>query len=151
MSASERELTSRDFPVHWPVLTRWTDNDMFGHLNNAVYYELFDTAINAWLNAEAVVDPVSAPWLGVVAESGCRYFAELQFPDPLVVGLAVTRLGTSSVTYRLAVFHPPATPDATETVAAVGHWVHVYVDRGTRRPVPIPDAIRTVLDRAVLT
>jgi acyl-CoA thioester hydrolase len=130
MSASERELTSRDFPVHWPVLTRWTDNDMFGHLNNAVYYELFDTAINAWLNAEAAVDPVTAPWLGVVAESGCRYFAELQFPDPLVVGLAVTRLGTS---------------------AAVGHWVHVYVDRGTRRPVPIPDAIRTVLDRAVLT
>jgi acyl-CoA thioester hydrolase len=151
MSASERELTSGDFPVHWPVLTRWTDNDMFGHLNNAVYYELFDTAINAWLNAEAAVDPVTAPWLGVVAESGCRYFAELQFPDPLVVGLAVTRLGTSSVTYRLAVFHPPGTPNATETVAAVGHWVHVYVDRGTRRPVPIPDAIRTVLDRAVLT
>jgi acyl-CoA thioester hydrolase len=154
---TERELTPRDFPVHWPVLTRWTDNDMFGHLNNAVYYELFDTAINAWLGTAAGLDPVTAPWLGVVAESGCRYFAELQFPDPLVVGLAVTRLGTSSVTYRLAVFHPPAAADPAkpaepaETVAAVGHWVHVYVDRVTRRPVPIPDAVRSVVETAVIT
>ncbi|MFC7674003.1 acyl-CoA thioesterase [Mycolicibacterium sp. GCM10028919] len=147
MAVDERSLTSRDFPVHWPVLTRWTDNDMFGHLNNAVYYELFDTAINAWINTSADVDPVTAPWLGVVAESGCRYFAELAFPDPLVVGLAVTRLGTSSVTYRLSVFAPDT---ETAPVAAVGHWVHVYVDRTTRRPVPIPEAIRTVLAGAVV-
>ncbi|HEY6574890.1 MAG TPA: thioesterase family protein, partial [Mycobacterium sp.] len=77
---TEQSLTSRDFPVHWPVLTRWTDNDMFGHLNNAVYYELFDTAINAWINTNCEVDPLNVPWLGVVAESGCRYFAELKFP-----------------------------------------------------------------------
>ena len=147
MAVEERTLTSRDFPVHWPVLTRWTDNDMFGHLNNAVYYELFDTAINAWLNTSADVDPVTAPWLGVVAESGCRYFAELAFPDPLVVGLAVTRLGTSSVTYRLSVFAPDV---EAAPVAAVGHWVHVYVDRTSRRPVPIPDAIRAVLAAAVV-
>jgi acyl-CoA thioester hydrolase len=150
MSASERELTSRDFPVHWPVLTRWTDNDMFGHLNNAVYYELFDTAINAWLNTSTGLDPLTAPWLGVVAESGCRFFSELQFPDPLVVGLAVTRLGTSSVTYRLAVFPPPESPNDAEAVAAVGHWVHVYVDRATRRPVPVPSAIRDLLETAVV-
>ena len=149
MSSDERALTSRDFPVHWPVLTRWTDNDMFGHLNNAVYYELFDTAINAWINTSTDVDPVTAPWLGVVAESGCRFYAELKFPDPLVVGLAVTRLGASSVTYRLALFGPGPN-DAPLPVAAVGHWVHVYVDRSTRRPVPIPDAIRALLESAVV-
>src|ERR1700709_1836680 len=98
----ERSLTSRDFPVHWPVHTRWTDNDMFGHLNNAVYYALFDTAINAWINPSTDVDPVPAPWLGVVAESGCRYFAELAFPDPLVVGLSGARRAPTSATYRLA-------------------------------------------------
>ncbi len=137
--------TSRDFPVQWPVTTRWTDNDMFGHLNNAVYYAMFDTAINGWVNTTVGVDPVSAPWLGVVAESGCRYFAELRFPDPLVVGLAVTRLGNSSVTYRLAVFER----DAVQ-VAAIGHWVHVYVDRSNRRPVPIPDQIRPLLETALV-
>ena len=122
---------------------------MFGHLNNAVYYALFDTAINGWINTSTDVDPVTAPWLGVVAESGCRYFAELAFPDPLVVGLAVTRLGTSSVTYRLAVFGP-AEPEVPAPVAAVGHWVHVYVHRSTRRPVPIPDVIRALLEPAVV-
>jgi acyl-CoA thioester hydrolase len=145
MDVDERALTSADFPVHWPVLTRWTDNDMFGHLNNAVYYELFDTAINGWINTTVGLDPLAAPWLGVVAESGCRYFAELAFPDPLVVGLAVTRLGTSSVTYRLAVF---TSAEGAVPVAAVGHWVHVYVDRTTRRPVPIPEAVRELLATA---
>jgi acyl-CoA thioester hydrolase len=150
MTADERELTSSDFSVHWPVLTRWTDNDMFGHLNNAVYYSLFDTAINGWIGTSTGVDPVTAPWLGVVAESGCRYFAELKFPDPLMVGLSVTRLGRSSVTYRLCVFQSRAgETDQQHPVAAVGHWVHVYVDRETRRPVPIPDVIRRLLDTAV--
>ncbi|MGJ6121704.1 acyl-CoA thioesterase [Mycolicibacterium fluoranthenivorans] len=138
------DLTSADFPVHWPVQTRWTDNDMFGHLNNAVYYELFDTAINAWIGAGSGTDAMSAPWLGVVAESGCRYFAELKFPADLVVGLAVTRLGTSSVTYRTALF------EAGAPLAAVGTWVHVYVDRDTRRPVPIPAEIRGLLSGAVV-
>jgi acyl-CoA thioester hydrolase len=142
MTSGEQSLTSRDFPVHWPVLTRWTDNDMFGHLNNAVYYELFDTAINAWINTHCGIDPLAVPWLGVVAESGCKYFAELKFPDPLVVGLAVARLGNTSVTYRLGIFQEG------QAVAAVGHWVHVYVDRASRRPVPIPDAIRAVLEAA---
>ena len=142
MISGEQSLTSVDFPVHWPVLTRWTDNDMFGHLNNAVYYGLFDTAINAWINTNCGIDPLAVPWLGVVAESGCRYFAELKFPDPLVVGLAVTRLGDSSVTYRLGIFQEG------QAVAAVGHWVHVYVDRTSRRPVPIPDAIRSLFETA---
>ena len=136
-------LTSNDFPVLWPVGTRWADNDMFGHLNNAVYYQLFDTAINAWINTSTEVDPLTTPTLGIVAESGCRYFSELHFPQSLLVGLAVTRLGRSSVTYRLGVFRAEAKP-----ITALGHWVHVYVDRTSRRPVPIPDAIRSLLSTA---
>ncbi len=139
MTAREELPASSDFAVHWPVLTRWTDNDMFGHLNNAVYYELFDTAINAWINTNCGIDPLAVPWLGVVAESGCKYFAELKFPDPLVVGLAVARLGNSSVTYRLGLF------GEGQAIAAVGPWVHVYVDRESRRPVPIPGEIRALL------
>ena len=146
------EYTIADFAVHWPVQTRWTDNDMFGHLNNAVYYQLFDTAINAWIGNRAGVDAMAAPWLAVVAESSCRYYSELQFPADLVVGLAVTRLGTSSVTYRTGLWaagdaRPAAGLDARP--AAVGSWVHVYVDRQTRRPVPIPEAVRALLQSAV--
>jgi acyl-CoA thioester hydrolase len=140
-------LTGRDFPVHWPVLTRWADNDMFGHLNNAVYYQLFDTAINGWIQTGVTLDPVTTPAQGIVAESGCRYFSELHFPERLVVGVAVTRLGNSSVTYRLGVFR--ATDDGeAQPVAAVGHWVHVYIDKTTRRPTPIPEEIRALLSTA---
>ena len=138
-------LTSSDFPVLWPVLTRWADNDMFGHLNNAVYYQLFDTAINGWIATETGADPLTIPELGIVAESGCRYFASVGFPDRLTVGLSVSRLGRSSVTYRLGVFK---TSESAQPIAALGHWVHVYVDRDTRRPVPIPDAIRSLLATA---
>jgi acyl-CoA thioester hydrolase len=165
-------LTSRDFPVLWPVLTRWADNDMFGHLNNAVYYQLFDTAINGWINTNVEVDPVTMPLQGIVAESGCRYFSELRFPEKLVVGLAITRLGRTSATYRLGVFRaaeqldavgagsppagggggtPPGSGDPTHsrgTIAALGHWVHVYVDRTSHKPAPIPDTIRALLSTA---
>jgi acyl-CoA thioester hydrolase len=143
-------LTGRDFPVLWPVLTRWADNDMFGHLNNAVYYQLFDTAINGWINTNIGVDPLTISSLGIVAESGCRYFSELHFPERLVIGLAVTRLGRTSVTYRLGVFRGAEELAAAEAqaVTALGHWVHVYVDRTSRKPVPIPDAIRALLSTA---
>jgi acyl-CoA thioester hydrolase len=151
---SPDSLTSRDFPVLWPVGTRWADNDMFGHLNNAVYYQLFDTAINAWINTTTGLDPLTTPALGIVAESGCRYFSELHFPESLAVGLAVTRLGRSSVTYRLAVLRAGGADQEekdAQPVTAVGHWVHVYVDRDTRKAVPIPDAIRALLETAVVT
>jgi acyl-CoA thioester hydrolase len=146
-------LTSRDFPVLWPVLTRWADNDMFGHLNNAVYYQLFDTAINGWIQTNVELDPVATTAQGIVAESGCRYFSELHFPQRLVVGLSVTRLGNSSVTYRLGIFRAgeEAAADEPQPVAAVGHWVHVYIDRTSRRPVPIPDAIRSLLSTATVS
>ncbi|MCV7278775.1 acyl-CoA thioesterase [Mycolicibacterium flavescens] len=139
---AEPDICPSEFPVHWPVTTRWADNDMFGHLNNAVYYALFDTAINGWINTTVGIDPLAVPWLGVVAESGCRYLAELRFPEPLSVGLSVVRLGHSSVTYRLGLWAPDG------PVAAVGHWVHVYVDRQNRRPVPIPDAVLALLETA---
>jgi acyl-CoA thioester hydrolase len=147
------ELTSRDFPVLWPVLTRWADNDMFGHLNNAVYYQLFDTAINGWIQTNVDLDPVATTAQGIVAESGCRYFSELHFPERLVVGLAVTRLGNSSVTYRLGIFRAAdeLAVDEEQKTAALGHWVHVYIDRTSRRPVPIPDAIRSLLSTATVS
>jgi acyl-CoA thioester hydrolase len=126
---------------------------MFGHLNNAVYYQLFDTAINAWINTTTGLDPITTPALGIVAESGCRYFSELQFPQHLVVGLAVTRLGRSSVTYRLGVFRGAGNEPAeyaAQPATALGHWVHVYVDRVTRKSVPIPDAVRALLVTAAV-
>ncbi|OBB91429.1 4-hydroxybenzoyl-CoA thioesterase [Mycobacterium sp. 852002-40037_SCH5390672] len=145
-------MSSNDFPVLWPVGTRWADNDMFGHLNNAVYYQLFDTAINAWINTSTGLDPITTPALGIVAESGCRYFSELQFPQNLMVGLAVTRLGRSSVTYRLGVFRAQdeRTTNQPRPITALGHWVHVYVDRVTRKSVPIPDAVRALLATAAV-
>jgi acyl-CoA thioester hydrolase len=148
------ELTSRDFPVHWPVLTRWADNDMFGHLNNAVYYQLFDTAINGWITTNIAIDPVTMAAQGIVAESGCRYFSELHFPQRLVVGVAVARLGRSSVTYRLGIFRAVeelGSDAAEQKIAALGHWVHVYIDRTSRRPVPIPDEIRALLSTATVS
>jgi acyl-CoA thioester hydrolase len=143
-----RSLTSSDFPVLWPVVTRWADNDMFGHLNNAVYYQLFDTAINGYIQVKTGIDPLTMAELGIVAESSCRYFAELKFPDPLAIGLAVARLGRTSVTYRLGVF-ATAEPEESYPIAALGRWVHVYVDRHSRRPVAIPEPIRSLLATAV--
>lgn len=139
--------TSRDFPIRWPMTTRWSDNDMFGHLNNAVYYELFDSAINGWIIEATGIDETRAQEIGVVAESGCTFYSELAYPDPLVVGIAVRRLGRTSITYSLGLFRAADLdndPDGTPT-AALGHWVHVYIDRDTRRPTPIPDELRKAL------
>ena len=125
------------------VTTRWSDNDMYGHLNNAVYYELFDSAINAWLITGGVADSMEGPELGVVAESGCRFFAELAYPGGLDVGVRVERLGRSSITYALGLF----AADRDE-IAALGHWVHVYIDRHSRAAVPIPGPVREFLGAA---
>ena len=140
-------LIVSDFKVQRSATTRWSDNDMYGHLNNAVYYQLFDTAINSWIIEEAGIDPVSAPELGVVAESGCRYFEQLGFPQPLNVGIRIARLGRSSVTYDLGLYAKDASDQST--VAAQGRWVHVYVDRTTRRPVPVPTNLRNLFTAAV--
>ena len=140
-----RSLTRAHFDHVVAATTRWSDNDMYGHLNNAVYYELFDSAINGWLITAAGIDVMALPELGVVAESGCRYFRELEYPRPLEVGVRVERVGRSSITYALGLFDAEAAAPA-----ALGRWVHVYIDRDTRTAVPIPAVVRDLLDDAVL-
>jgi acyl-CoA thioester hydrolase len=120
--------------------TRWMDNDAYGHVNNVVYYSFFDTAVNRWLIEQELLSVEHSPVIGLVVETGCRYFAPLSYPDVVTVGLRVAHLGTSSVRYELGLFRN----DDALAVAA-GHFVHVYVDRTTRRPVPIPERTRTAL------
>lgn len=151
MSGNEdRALREADFPVLSIISTRWSDNDTYGHMNNAVHYQLFDTAINGWI-AKNIPDIVSAgEVIGVVAESQCTYFAELSFPDDVTIGLRVERLGKTSVTYGLGVFARPQKGAETGacSIAAMGRWVHVYVDAQTRRPVPIQGQLRTLFESA---
>jgi acyl-CoA thioester hydrolase len=136
-----RELRRTDFPVRRELATRWSDEDTYGHVNNVVHYALFDTVVNGWLIEAAGTDVRRLPAVGLVVETSCRYFAELRFPDPVTAGLGLERVGSSSVVYRLALFGP-----AAEAPAAVGRFVHVYVDAATRRPTPIPAEIRRALD-----
>ena len=130
-----------DFPVLRAQQTRWHDDDAYGHVNNVVYYAYFDTAVNGYLIEASGTDIRALPAIGIVAETACRYLRQVGFPDRLEVGLAVSRLGRSSVTYRLAVLR--AGEDAP---SAVGRFVHVYIDPATRRPVPIPEVLRRVLE-----
>jgi acyl-CoA thioester hydrolase len=122
--------------------TRWQDEDVYGHVNNVSYYSFFDTAVNRRLIAAGVLDPRGSEAFGVVAETRCRYLASLGFPDRIEVGVRVERLGASSVTYGLAVFRA-----GEADAAAVGLFTHVYVDRASRRPTAIPEAVRAVLAR----
>jgi acyl-CoA thioester hydrolase len=139
-----RALTRAHFDHLVEVSTRWADNDAYGHLNNAVYYALFDTAITGWLAAGLGAPVGSLGAWGVVVETGCRYFRELAFPTPVHAAVRVERVGRTSVTYATGLFAADAEP-----LAALGHWVHVYVDRDTRRPVPVPDEVRRLLEAAV--
>jgi acyl-CoA thioester hydrolase len=122
------------------ITTRWMDNDAYGHVNNVIYYAWFDTAVNRFLVDNGLLDIGGSSVVGVVAETGCRYRSQISYPDLVTVGLRVARLGTSSVRYETAVFR-----DEDQEAAAEGHFVHVYVDRATRRPVPIPEHVRTGL------
>lgn len=134
-----RALRRSDFAVLRELPTRWSDDDTYGHVNNVVHYLMFDTAVNGWLIEASGVDIRRLPAIGLVVETSCRYFAELRFPEPVTAGLALERLGNSSVVYRLALF------GAGESPAAVGRFVHVYVTRDERRPVPVPPEIRAAL------
>jgi acyl-CoA thioester hydrolase len=115
------------------------DNDAFGHVNNVLYYSFFDTTVTGWLVERGLIGFADGP-MWMVAETGCRFLAEVAFPDTVSVGLRLARLGSSSVRYELAVFR-----GAADLASAEGHFVHVHVDRATRRPIRIPDAIRIML------
>ena len=130
---------------HWtPITTRWHDNDVYGHVNNTVYYAWFDTAVNAWLIEAGLLDIAHGDPIGLVVETGCRYAAPLAYPQSVEVGLAVASLGKSSVTYHLGVF-----AKGDDAPAAEGHFTHVYVGRVDRRPAPLPAPWRGILERLI--
>jgi acyl-CoA thioester hydrolase len=118
------------------------DDDVYGHVNNVVYYSFFDTVVNGYLIVHGVLEPATSPVIGVVVETQCHYFRPVGFPDTVHAGLRVAHVGTSSVRYEVGIFRNDE-PDS----AARGHLVHVYVDRGARRPVAVPEAMRAALAR----
>jgi acyl-CoA thioester hydrolase len=128
-----------DFKVLRPIATRWMDNDHYGHVNNVAYYSFFDTAVNGFLIEASGTDVRDLPAIGIVAESSCRFLSAISFPDTIQAGLGIERLGASSVIYSIALFRAD-----DDLPCAVGRFVHVYVDRQTRRPVAIPEIIREV-------
>ncbi len=130
------------FPVFVPVTTRWHDNDVYGHVNNVIYYAFFDTAVNQLLVEAGVLDPASSTTIGLVVETRCTYFASLAFPDKIEVGVRVENLGRSSVRYVLGIFKQDGL-----MASAQGEFTHVYVSRATQKPVPIPEPVRAVLEK----
>jgi acyl-CoA thioester hydrolase len=121
--------------------TRWMDNDVYGHVNNVVYYSYFDTAVNRYLIEAGCLDIVSGPVIGLVVETSCRYFSSITFPDRVTAGIRVAHRGTSSVRYEIGLFR-----NDEAQASAQGHFVHVYVDRATNRPMPLPEALRRALE-----
>jgi acyl-CoA thioester hydrolase len=129
-----------DYQHFCDITSRWMDNDVYGHVNNVVYYSWFDTAVNEFLVKNGVLEIEKSPVIGLVIETHCNYFSSVAFPDRIKAGIAVAQLGNSSVRYEVGIFRND------ETVAAAqGHFVHVYVDRITRRPTAIPDQMRCLL------
>lgn len=137
--------TLKDYPHSLIIPTRWADNDVYGHINNAVYYFYFDTVVNRFLIDGGLLEIGKSDIIGLVVETGCSYFSPVSFPDNITAALRVAKLGTSSVTYEIALFKNDET-----TAAAQGHFVHVYVDEKTRRPVKIPDRMREKLTEIAL-
>jgi acyl-CoA thioester hydrolase len=132
------------YAVLHPIVTRWMDNDAYGHVNNVIYYSWFDTAVNSVLVNAGLLDIAVGPTIGLVVESGCRYLRPLAFPEPVEVGVRIGHIGRTSIRWELAVFGA-----GVAEPAATGFFVHVYVDRATRRPEPLSDTwLRTLQDMA---
>jgi acyl-CoA thioester hydrolase len=132
--------TRHDYVTSSVITTRWMDNDIYGHVNNVIYYSFFDTVVNALLIEAGVLDPSTSTVIGLVVETGCRYSKPIAFPEPVEAGVRVAKLGTSSVRYEIGLFKHGETDAVAE-----GYFVHVYVDRNSRRPIPLPDALRAYL------
>jgi acyl-CoA thioester hydrolase len=126
------------------IPTRWMDNDVYGHVNNVVYYSYFDTVVNQYLIEQGVLEFDKSPAIGLVVETMCQYFSPITFPDQVHAGLRVAKLGTSSVRYEIGLFR-----NEDEAAAAQGHFVHVYVDRATRRPAALTAPLRAALERVL--
>jgi acyl-CoA thioester hydrolase len=132
----------REAYKHYRVIgTRWMDNDVYGHVNNVVYYSYFDTVVNQYLIEKGALDIGSSPVIGLVVETACQYFRPMVFPDTIHAGLRVGQLGRSSVRYEIGIFR-----NDEASAAAQGHFVHVYVDRASLRPTPLPQALRQALE-----
>ena len=145
--SSKRVPNHRDVYRHFATIsTRWMDNDAYGHVNNVVYYSWFDTVVNAYLVRSGVLDIEASPVIGLVVETHCNYFSPLEFPNPVVAALRVGLIGTSSVRYEIGLF-----AEGADEASAQGHFVHVYVDRATRRAVPIGAALRAVLEQIAVS
>ena len=125
--------TRADYPHFLSISTRWSDNDVYGHVNNVVYYSYFDTVVNEYLLRAGVLDFSEGETIGLVVETRCNFFASVVFPQRIDAGLRIDTLGNTSVRYEVAIF-----AEDSEEAAAQGHFVHVYVNRVTRRPVPLP-------------
>ncbi len=137
---TSRDAQPADFRYFYPLNTRWMDNDVYGHVNNVVYYSFFDTAVNAFLIREAGLDIQSSDIVAYVVESQCSYFRPIAYPEEVIVAVRVDKLGGSSVTYGIGVFKKP------EVLMAFGTFVHVFVQRTNSKPVQIPASIRSRLE-----
>ena len=134
--------TREDYRVFYPITTRWSDNDIYGHVNNVTYYSYFDSAANRDLIEQGGLDISDGRIVGFVVNSGCQYHAPVTYPEPIEAGLRVDRLGNSSVQYGIAIFR-----EGEQRAAAHGHFVHVFVERAENRSVPIPENLRRALER----
>jgi acyl-CoA thioester hydrolase len=134
-----------DYPVYYPLTTRWSDNDIYGHVNNVVFYSYFDTVANRYLIEEGGMDISDGTIVGYVVNSGCQYLSPITYPEPIEAGLRVEKLGNSSVQYGIAIFR-----EGEPEPAAFGHFVHVFVERAANKSVPIPAPLRTALERILV-
>ena len=137
----------REYFRHFlPITTRWGDNDVYGHVNNVVFYQWFDTVVNQFLISNGTLDIHGGSSIALVVETHCNFFSPVAFPEPITAGLCVVQLGKSSVRYEVGIFR-----DDETLASAQGHFVHVYVDRLTRQPTPIPEAARALLQSISIT